>query len=154
MDDKKTKKKSKNNYLDNKELMKEIIESKRENKMSKRLSIMLMLLVNKYSKHPWFSGYTYIDDMRSFALLNLTENWQSFDPLKYKNPHAYYTKCVYNSFQQFKFKEKHHRKIRDELLVYNGFRPSNTYMQENSEQNIDNEIFEKENYHEYKDDLE
>lgn len=123
-------KKTRNKYLNNKDLLAEVRESKKNGKMSDKLALMLQMLCARYAKHPWFSGYTYNEDMQAYAMLMLVKTWESFDCEKYDNPFAYYTQCIRSSFQQYKLQEKKHRTIRDKLLVDSGLLPSFTYMEE------------------------
>jgi DNA-directed RNA polymerase specialized sigma subunit len=117
----------KKNYLNNKDMLEEIKISKKKKQMTPKLAKMLMLLCDKYSKHRFFVGYSYIDDMRSFAMLMLVKTWSSFDPSKSSNPFSFYTQCIHNSFIQFLNQERKQRNIRDKILVDNGLNPSYTY---------------------------
>jgi len=137
-------KKPRNKYLNNKELLREIIESKKNGKMSDKLATMFQMLCARYGKHPWYAGYTYNDDMQAYAMLSLVRTWESFDAELYSNPFAFYTQCIKHSFQQYKIQEKKHRTIRDELLVYSGMLPSNTYMSDYEDGNTFDSFVEQE----------
>jgi hypothetical protein len=124
------KKKRKVNYLNNKDLLAEIMKSKENNKMTDKLAHMLQTLVARYGKKGNFANYTYNEDMQAYAMLMLVNTWNSFNPEKSNNPFAFYTQCVKNSFFQFLNTERRQRDIRDELLVSGGLTPSYTYTAE------------------------
>ena len=69
-------------------------------------------------------GYTYVDEMRSHALLQLSQIGLQFNELKSQNPFAYYTAAVTNSFTRVLNLEKRNQNIRDDLLQENGQMPS------------------------------
>lgn len=122
------------NYLSNTNLLEQVGISKANGKMSNDLTKMLMLLCDRYSTKSNFAGYTFIDDMRMFALLNLCKTWSSFNAEKSNNPFAYYTQNIKNSFIQYLKNEKKQRNIRDMLLVSHGVNPSHTYSTEYAEE--------------------
>jgi DNA-directed RNA polymerase specialized sigma subunit len=119
-------------YLSNKELLRAVIESKQQGKMTDELAKMLMLLCAKYATKGNFSGYTYVLDMQAYALLMLVKTWNSFNLEKSNNPFAFFTQCIKNSFIQFLNQEKRQRNVRDLLLVNQGLNPSFGYQQEES----------------------
>lgn len=129
------------NYLNNKDMLAELRKSKKQGQMTDELTKMIMMLTRRYSEHPWFVNYTYIDDMRSFALLTVVKFWDRFNFDKSNNPFAYFTQIIKRAFQQYKIQEKKHRTIRDSLLVEYGETPSYTYMSEFGDE--DNYHFEK-----------
>lgn len=118
------------NYLNKKDLMAAIMESKKMGTMSDTLAKMLTVLCDRYAKKGNYSGYTFNDDMRAYALLSLVKTWDAFDPKKSDNPFAFYTQCVKNSFRQYLKIERKQRDIRDKMLVHSGLNPSHTYMNE------------------------
>lgn len=117
-------------YLNNPDLLKAVIESKEAGKMSDTLARMLMLLVKRYGSKSNFANYTYNDEMQSFALLMLMRTWASFKETESRNPFAYYTQCVKNSFIQYMSVEKKHQRIRDSLMVEEGLLPSYSFQYE------------------------
>ena len=122
-------------YIDRKELLQDVIDSKKEGKMNNALAAKLHLLTTKYARAANFARYTYNDDMRGYAQMMLVKSWNSFNPEKSDNPFSFYTQCIKNSFKQYLNQEKRHRVIRDELLVDNGMNPSYTYENEYREKN-------------------
>lgn len=115
-------------YLTNKELLAEIIRSKEKKQMTDALAKMLMLLTTRISRKGNFVGYSYLDDMKGYALLLLVRTWASFDEQKYDNPFAFYTQCIKNSFVQYLKHEKKHRNVRDLALIRLGLNPSHSFM--------------------------
>ncbi len=117
-------------YLNNKELLIAVAESKEQDKMSDKLARMFMLLCTKYSKKGNWVNYTYNSDMVAYSLMMLCRTWKGFDPEKSSNPFAFYTQCVFNSFVQFENQERRQRNVRDLLLVKQGLNPSYTFQDE------------------------
>ena len=138
------KKKKSTNYLNNASLIEEIMMSKdvqSENSkwtpaqcMTPKLVGMLQMLVDRYSQKSNWRGYTYIDDMRSEAIVSLMQNALKFNPEKSQNPFGYYTQIVTHSFLTFLDKEKKVRRIKDTILEQQGFTPSHARQLENDQQ--------------------
>lgn len=120
------------NYLSNYNLLEQIAISKSKNKMSNELVNMLTLLCDRYATRGNFASYTYLEDMKMNALVNLCKTWSTFDADRSSNPFAYYTQTIKNSFIQYLKIEKKQRTIRDKLLVDYGASPSHTYVIESS----------------------
>lgn len=119
---------TKGHYVTNAELMAEIQICKNNgNKLSNLLAKYLQMIAERYSRSPSFGGYSFREDMVSFAVVNLCANWHKFDPEKSDNPFAFYTTAVYRSFLQYLGDEKKQRDIRDNLLVDSGANPSFSY---------------------------
>jgi DNA-directed RNA polymerase specialized sigma subunit len=127
---KKKRKKRKKAYVNNKDLLEEIRLSHEQGRMTEKLGKMILMLATRFSKQPCFVGYTYIDDIISYAVLSVCANWHKFDPEKSNNPFSYYTECIKRAFYQYLIKEKKQRVIRDELLIINEMSPSHTYLAE------------------------
>lgn len=130
----------KTNYLNNKDMLEELLKSKKEGKMTNNLSNMIIKLTDRYSLHPWFSKYSYLQDMKGFAHLTVVKFWNRFDETKSKNAFAYFTQIIKRAFYQYNIQEKKHRNIRDLLLVEHGENPSFTFA---NEYDSDNYHFEK-----------
>lgn len=125
------KKKRTVNYLNNADILKQVKLSKEQGKMTDELAKMLMLLCQRYASKGSLAGYSYNEDMQAFALMSLCKTWATFDSDRGKNPFAYYTQCIKNSFNMFLGSEKKQRRVRDTILVANGMTPSYTYQIEN-----------------------
>lgn len=92
--------------------------------MTPKLAQLLMTMVESYSRKGNWRGYSWIDDMRSEALVNLTMNVLKFDESKSDNPHAYITRCIETTFLRELRKHKRQGEIRDTLLMEEGLKPS------------------------------
>jgi len=126
----KPKKKKKTNYLNNKDLLAQVILSKKQGSMSDTLARMLTMLTSNYSKKNIFASYTYNEDMQAYALMMLVRTWHKFDETRFSNPFAFYTQCIKSSFIQYLNQEKRQRLIKDEILVKKGLTPSFNYQLE------------------------
>lgn len=122
----------KKNYLNNKDLLAQVLLSKEQEQMTDTLARMLQMLTKRYASRSNFANYTYNDDMQAYAMMMLVRTWNSFNPAKSNNPFAFFTQCIKNSFIQFLNQEKRQRVVRDELLVDAGLSPSYTYQLEHS----------------------
>lgn len=123
-------------YLNNKELLIAVRESKEKGAMSSKLATMLQLLCSKYATKGSFVNYSYNEDMQSYAMLMLVKTWDRFDLNKSNNPFAFFTQCIKNSFIQYLNQEKRQRNTRDALLVEQGLNPSFGYDDNSSDQHI------------------
>lgn len=75
---------------------------------SERLGEIFMDLVENYATKSNFSGYTYLDEMKSRAIFFLLKYSKSFNPDKSSNAFAYCTQIVKNAFIQVINKENKH----------------------------------------------
>jgi hypothetical protein len=94
--------------------------------MTKKLAHMFMKLCERYATRSNWRGYTYNDEMRSQALLQLSQIGLQFDESKSQNPFAYYTAAITNSFTRVLNIEKRSQNLRDDILEMNGLMPSYT----------------------------
>jgi hypothetical protein len=123
-------------YLDNK--LKEVTRSHWEGgidngyfsvthgKTSNTLGGMYIKLCERYSMRGNWRGYTYVDEMRGQALVQLSQIGLQFNEFKSQNPFAYYTAAINNSFTRVLNLEKRSQNIRDDLLEEAGLNPSHT----------------------------
>jgi len=88
------------------------------------LAKMWMKLCERYATRGNVRGYTYNDEMRGQAILQLAQIGLQFDESKSDNPFAYYTAAVTNSFVRIINIEKRNQNIRDDILEMNGLNPS------------------------------
>jgi hypothetical protein len=93
---------------------------------------MFLKLCERYSLRSNWRGYSYVDEMRGQALIQLTQIALQFDEGKSQNPFAYYTAAVTNSFTRVLNVEKRQRDIRDDMLQNSGQMPSWTRQMESS----------------------
>jgi hypothetical protein len=92
--------------------------------ITNKLARMYIMMCEKYAmKYNW-RGYTYNDEMRNSAILQLTYVGLRFNEAKSANPFAYYTAAITNSFCRVLNTEKRNQNIRDDILEINGLNPS------------------------------
>ena len=92
--------------------------------MTRKLAMMFMKLCERYGTRSNWRGYTYNEEMRGQALLQLSQIGLQFDESKSQNPFAYYTAAITNSFTRILNLEKKNQNIRDDILEMNGLNPS------------------------------
>lgn len=92
--------------------------------ITNKLAKMFILMVNKYGQRGNWRGYTYLDEMKGQALLQLSQMGLQFDEYKSDNPFSYYTASVSNSFTRVFNLEKKNQELRDDLLIDSGASPS------------------------------
>jgi hypothetical protein len=100
--------------------------SREQGKMTPKLAHMFIKLCERYATRSNWRGYTYNDEMRSQALLQLSQIGLQFDEAKSQNPFAYYTAAITNSFTRVLNIEKRNQNLRDDILEMNGLTPSYT----------------------------
>jgi hypothetical protein len=98
--------------------------SKDHGTMTKKLAMMFIKLCERYATRSNWRGYTYNEEMRGQALLQLSQIGLQFDESKSQNPFAYYTAAITNSFTRILNLEKKNQNIRDDILEMNGLNPS------------------------------
>jgi DNA-directed RNA polymerase specialized sigma subunit len=118
-------KKSDKNYLNNKEFTDAVTEWILENEgkkkedwstMSNYIGESLIKLTNNFGHKRNFSGYTYLDDMKSVALLTCIQYAHNFDPKKSQNAFAYFTQIILNAFRMSLNKEQLQRDIKYKFI--------------------------------------
>jgi DNA-directed RNA polymerase specialized sigma24 family protein len=120
----------KKKYINNADLMIQLRLSRQNDRMTDELAKMLMMLCERYSKHPDYANiYSYKEDMQAFANLTVVKVWKSFNPDRGNNPFAYFTQVIRHAFYQYLNHEKKQREVKDELLIDIGELPSFTYME-------------------------
>jgi hypothetical protein len=100
--------------------------SKEHGAMTPKLAHMFIKLCERYATRSNWRGYTYNDEMRSQALLQLSQIGLQFDESKSQNPFAYYTAAITNSFTRVLNIEKRNQNLRDDILEMNNLTPSYT----------------------------
>ena len=98
--------------------------SKDHGQITNKLARMYMMLCEKYAMKFNWRGYTYNDEMKASAILQLTYVGLRFNEAKSANPFAYYTAAITNSFCRVLNTEKRNQNIRDDILEINGLNPS------------------------------
>lgn len=92
--------------------------------ITNKLAKMFILMVNKYAQRGNWRGYTYLDEMKGQALLQLAQMGLQFDEMQSDNPFSYYTMSLQNSFTRVLNLEKKNQDLRDDLLIDQGASPS------------------------------
>lgn len=98
--------------------------NKDQGNITNKLARMYIMLCEKYAMKFNWRGYTYNDEMRNSAILQLTYVGLRFNEAKSANPFAYYTAAITNSFCRVLNTEKRSQNIRDDILELNGLNPS------------------------------
>jgi hypothetical protein len=135
---------AKKKYLNNKDLLREIEKSHQAGKMTNEFALMIKMLCHRYASKGNYASYSYNEDMQAFALLTVCKVWKSFDPVKGKNPFAYFTQTIKHAFFQYLNNEKKQRTIRDELLINNGDNPSFGFLERGED---DEDSYHDSDYH-------
>lgn len=129
-------------FVNNASLMEEVIKSKarladdpelKAQAMTPKLAKMLILMVERYSSKPSFVGYTWKEEFKGDAMVNLCNKWQKFDENKSTNAFAYYTQIIHNCFLWTIGKEKKQSTVRDNILESKGMSPSYSRQLDNEE---------------------
>lgn len=100
--------------------------NKEHGRITENLGRMFIKLSERYAQRANWRGYTYIDEMKGQAILQLSQIGLQFDESKSENPFAYYTAAVTNSFTRILNIEKKNQNIRDDMLEEAGLTPSLT----------------------------
>lgn len=110
--------------------------SKDHGRITENLGRMFLKLSERYAQRSNWRGYTYVEEMKGQAILQLSQIGLQFDESKSENPFAYYTAAVTNSFTRVLNIEKRNQNIRDDMLEDAGLTPSMTrqYQHEFSEE--------------------
>jgi len=98
--------------------------SRDHGQMTRKLATMFIKLCERYATRSNWRGYTYNEEMRGQALLQLSQIGLQFDESKSQNPFAYYTAAITNSFTRILNLEKKNQNIRDDMLEQAGLNPS------------------------------
>lgn len=95
-------------------------------RMTNRLGAMFMKLADKYGTRGNWRGYSYVDEMKAQAVVQLAQVGLQFDESRSNNPFSWATQVVYTSFLKVLNTEKKSQSIRDDLLIMSGNNPSHT----------------------------
>jgi len=85
-------------YLKNKDLVIEIIESKKLNKLTYKAEQMLILLAKKAITKMYYKNDDDKHDCLQTALLDMFKNWRHFDTNRSTNAFAYFTEIAKRGF--------------------------------------------------------
>lgn len=101
--------------------------------ITNELAKMFMLLVKRYAEKSNWRGYSFVDEMKGQALLQLSHMGLRFEESRSQNPFAYFTAVLSNSFTGVLNTEKQNRDLRDNLLESQGHMPSLSRQMEHEE---------------------
>jgi DNA-directed RNA polymerase specialized sigma24 family protein len=118
-----TNRRSKRNYVNNKDLLEAIIVYKKQCKEAEDsgdeqprvpnyIGECIYQIATRLATKPNFSGYSYKDDMISDGIENCLQYMHNFDPEKSSNPFAYFTQIIWYAFLRRIQKEKKQMYIR------------------------------------------
>jgi hypothetical protein len=100
--------------------------SKDHGKTTNKLALMWLKLCERYATRGNVRGYSYNDEMKGQAILQLSQIGLQFNESKSQNPFSYYTSVINNSFLRIINIEKKNQELRDDILQMNNLNPSNT----------------------------
>jgi hypothetical protein len=121
-------KRSKNDYVDKKEMYEAFVRWKLKIKDAKEAELeeprvpeyigkCIQLIAINLAKAPNFSGYSYKDEMISDGIENCLTYIKNFDPEKSTNPFGYFTQIIYYAFLRRIQKEKKQVYTKHKLLI-------------------------------------
>ena len=90
--------------------------SKTHGRLTEKLGEMYYLMVESYATLPNWSGYTYIEEMKNDAIVQLITMGLKFDESSGANPHSYMTTTMYRSFLNTLAREKKIASAKETML--------------------------------------
>ncbi len=93
-------------------------------RITPRLAKMMMMLVDRYAKKRNWRDYSYRDEMKAQALVQLSQVGLQFNEAKSDNPFSFYTTTIHHAFIRVWNAEKKVQNIRDDLWQDAGWNPS------------------------------
>lgn len=88
----------KKNYLNNKDLLEEIIKSREQDELTPKALKMLMMLADRSSNKLPYRNPNDKEDCIAFAYMDLYRYWRNFNPDKGTNAFAYFTEIAKKGF--------------------------------------------------------
>lgn len=146
---------TKNNYVNNKELLKAITSWKQElyantdpNKIIRQndtIGLAIMLIAEGLSKRFNFSGYTqsWRQEMIADGIEASIKGLHNFDETKYDNPHAYITMACFNAFVQRIKKERKEMAKKYSYFVHNVYDANDDDMVGIADETFIQDIYDK-----------
>lgn len=105
--------------------------SKEHGRTTNKLALMWLKLCDRYATRGNVRSYSYNDEMKSQAILQLSQIGLQFNEAKSQNPFSYYTSVINNSFLRIINIEKRNQELRDDILEMNNLNPSHTKLHSN-----------------------
>lgn len=93
-------KSQKHHFLNNKEFYADMVAWKKSGieKMPDNVARKIMLVCDQLATSSRFNGYTWLEEMKSDAILICVKFAKNFDPERFDNPFAYFTRLCWNAF--------------------------------------------------------
>ena len=88
----------KRNYLNNRDLLAEIIKSQEQDELTPKALEFLMLLADKCSRKLTYRDPADREDCIAYAYMDLYRYWRNFNPEKSTNAFAYFTEIAKRGF--------------------------------------------------------
>jgi hypothetical protein len=106
-----------NHYINNADFLKALIEykescdtasaaGKEDPRIPNYIGECFLKIADHLSRKPNFVSYSFRDEMISDGIENCLMYFRNFDPIKSKNPFAYFTQIIYYAFLRRIMKEK------------------------------------------------
>jgi hypothetical protein len=86
------------NYITNKEFLKEIIQSKKNNKLTPKAEAMFIILAKKAQTKLYYQYNDDKEDCLMTAYYDMFANWKNFDAERSQNAFAYFTEIAKRGF--------------------------------------------------------
>lgn len=86
------------NYLNNRDLLEEIVKSKEQGELTPKALKMLMMLADRASTKLQYNNPDDRNDCIAFAYMDLYRYWAGFNPEKSSNAFAYFTEIAKRGF--------------------------------------------------------
>ena len=113
----KTMTKKTNHYINNADFLKALIDYKESCEIAQKqkkfdppipnyIGECFLKIADHLSRKPNFVSYSFRDEMISDGIENCLMYFKNFDPIKSKNPFAYFTQIIYYAFLRRIMKEK------------------------------------------------
>jgi hypothetical protein len=98
--------------------------SKDHGQTTTKLAKMYIMMCEKYALKFNWRGYTYVDEMRNSAILQLAYVGLRFNEARSSQAFSYITQTIHNAFLRVLNTEKRSQNLRDDILEINGLNPS------------------------------
>mgnify|MGYP002135367318 CR=1 FL=1 len=85
-------------YVDNEELLREIVASKAADELTPRAAQMLIAICENANRRLKYRDPQDREDCVAFGILEVFRYWRGFKPERGSNPFAYYTQCAKNGY--------------------------------------------------------
>jgi len=107
----------KKNYVNNADLLAAVVEHRTavaeavrlgrpKPQLSRYIGESILMMCDRLGRRPNFSGYSFIDEMKSDAVLDCVSAVEGFDHERFSNVFGYLTQCAWNAFIRRIQKEK------------------------------------------------